>query len=194
MEKILIFAAHSDDAVIGMGGTIAKASRKGNKVLTVIFTTGEKSHPHLKKHVIKKQRISETARVDKLLGRESMNLNLEEGKLRKEFENKVLRNKIKNLIRKFNPTKVYTLSSSDPHPDHRIVNKFTLDILDELKYKKDVYGYEVWKIDKRGVRKARSFVELYDYRNNALQRTKDENSKVPTEKKEMIYYTIMKTI
>ena len=42
---ILVFAAHPDDEVLGCGGTIAKCSREGRKVVTVIFSHGEGSDP-----------------------------------------------------------------------------------------------------------------------------------------------------
>ena len=38
-DKILVFSAHSDDFVIGAGGTIANYAGKGSKVLAVVFLT-----------------------------------------------------------------------------------------------------------------------------------------------------------
>jgi len=51
-ESILVFSAHSDDFVIGAGGTIAKYVREGKKVQAIVFTYGEKSHPWLKGEVV----------------------------------------------------------------------------------------------------------------------------------------------
>jgi len=146
MEKILVFAAHPDDAEIGMGGTIAKYSENKDKIITLIFTKGEKSHPHIKEEVIARKRKSETKNVDELLKRKSIHLDLDEGKLKQYLNDDKLLNEIKEIINKFKPTKVYTLSSSDPHPDHRSVNEITLKILEELKFKGDIYAYEVWNV------------------------------------------------
>ena len=175
MEKILVFAAHSDDEVIGMGGTIAKNSRDGNKVLTIIFTSGEKSHPHIKKRIIAKKRKSETLKIDKTLGRESINLGLAEGKLRKEFENKETIERIKDIVKKFKPDRVYTLFRSDPHPDHIAVSEITLKILDEIKYKGDVYTYEVWNIVEDNRPKVYvDITNVFDIKKEALKEFKSQ--------------------
>ena len=38
--NILVLAAHPDDEVLGMGGTIKKFTKKGHNVKIVIFATG----------------------------------------------------------------------------------------------------------------------------------------------------------
>ena len=38
--KILVLAAHPDDEVLGMGGTILKHSKNGDNVTIVYLTTG----------------------------------------------------------------------------------------------------------------------------------------------------------
>ena len=75
MEKILVFAAHADDAEIGMGGTIAKYSESKDKIITLIFTRGEKSHPHIKEDVIAWKIISETKIVDERFGKKRFSSN-----------------------------------------------------------------------------------------------------------------------
>jgi len=68
MEKILIFCAHSDDELAGMGGTILKFASEKKKITKVIFSFGEKSHPHLKKEVITKGRVEEAMNASKAMG------------------------------------------------------------------------------------------------------------------------------
>ena len=58
-ETIIVFSAHSDDFVIGAGGTIAKYVQEGNKVISVVFSKGEKSHPWLKVEVVQEFRVEE---------------------------------------------------------------------------------------------------------------------------------------
>ena len=43
MHKILVIAAHPDDEVLGMGGTIAKLTREGKQVDVLIVTDGSSS-------------------------------------------------------------------------------------------------------------------------------------------------------
>ena len=43
MERILVIAAHPDDEVLGMGGTIAKYAKYGNEVAVLIVTDGSTS-------------------------------------------------------------------------------------------------------------------------------------------------------
>ena len=38
--KILVIAAHPDDEVLGMGGTIKKLSTSGNEIKTIFLSTG----------------------------------------------------------------------------------------------------------------------------------------------------------
>ena len=42
-KKILIFAAHPDDEVIGCGGTIAKLKKNGNEIFVCFVADGESS-------------------------------------------------------------------------------------------------------------------------------------------------------
>jgi len=66
-ETILILGAHSDDFVIGAGGTMAKYTQEGKKIISVVFSYGEKSHPWLKEDVVQKMRSEEAAKASKLL-------------------------------------------------------------------------------------------------------------------------------
>lgn len=43
MNKVLVIAAHPDDEVLGMGGTIAKLTKVGNEVNVLIVTDGSSS-------------------------------------------------------------------------------------------------------------------------------------------------------
>ncbi|MFB0559755.1 MAG: PIG-L deacetylase family protein [Candidatus Lokiarchaeia archaeon] len=44
LARIQVFAAHPDDGVIGMGGTITKLIREGHEVQVVIFTRGDEGY------------------------------------------------------------------------------------------------------------------------------------------------------
>ncbi len=144
-ETILIFCAHSDDSEVGMGGTIAKYIDEGKKITTITFSYGEKSTPHLREEVVKQARIKETEKVDKFLGKETIFLGLEEGKIEEQVTEEI-KEKVKQIIKEKKPSKIFTLSSLDTHKDHRDVNKAITSILEEMNYKGDVFAFEVWNV------------------------------------------------
>ena len=51
--KILILAAHPDDEVLGMGGTIKKLSKKGNDIKIIFMSTGILSRRKIESKVSK---------------------------------------------------------------------------------------------------------------------------------------------
>lgn len=145
-ENILIICAHSDDEAAGIGGTILKYLKEGKKVIKIVLSSGEKSHPHLKEKVAKGMRKDETDEISKKLGTKTIYFNLKDSKLKTEITKESVKKELEKLIKKYKPKKIYTTSGSDPHPDHRAANKLTLDIVNKLKRKIDVYSYEVWNI------------------------------------------------
>jgi len=151
MSNIIVFCAHNDDNLLGVGGTIAKYSREGIKTITVIFSYGESSNPWLKKKVTKEIRKRECEEANKIIkGGEIIYLGLKDGKLKQEIKNKNprVKKKIEQTIKKFKPVKIFTHSPKDPHPDHKAVTDVLVEVLDELKKKEkrkyDVYTYRVW--------------------------------------------------
>lgn len=108
---ILIFAAHPDDAELGMGGTIAKLTSEGKSVGIVDFTEAELSS----NGTIESRRV-ETEDASKMLtisARE--NLNIPDGKLK--VNDTVINSAIK-LIRKYKPKIIFAPYFNDRHPDH----------------------------------------------------------------------------
>ena len=54
--------------------------------------------------------------------------------------------KIKLIINKINPIRIFLHSVNDPHPDHKNVNRIVLETIDEMDYKGDVYSFNVWNV------------------------------------------------
>ena len=184
-ETILTFCAHNDDQIIGVGGTLAKYAEQGKKIITVIFSYGETSHPHIKKEITIKTRVEESKKADKILGlKDTIYLGLGEGKFLKEIEQKKLKNKLKNIIKINKPTKIFTHSSDDPHPDHRAVNKIAKQIYDELKLDCGLYTFDVWnpiKIKKRGTPKLIvDITETFNQKVNAFKAHKSQSLTIIT--------------
>ncbi|MBR9683212.1 PIG-L family deacetylase [Candidatus Woesearchaeota archaeon] len=144
-ETILVFGAHSDDFVIGAGGTIAKYTQEGKKVVSVVFSYGEKSHPWLKGEVVQKMRSKEATEASKLLRCKNLFFGLKEGRFLKDYQKKKIGDKLINLIEKYKPYRIFLHSSEDPHPDHRALHKIILELWDKLpKPKPELYIYSVW--------------------------------------------------
>jgi len=119
-NTIIIFEAHSDDAVIGMGGLILKYN-KDYEFILVTMTKGETAYTKLEeKSKIAEIRKAESLNADKILG---INKHI-------FLENPCqdLQNNLKNyheiikIIRKYKPIRIYTHKSPEKHRDHRITH------------------------------------------------------------------------
>ena len=123
--SVLILAAHSDDESIGMGGTIAKHTIKGDSVYGKYFTDGIGSRSNLKdEDKIKREKASKkAAEIIGLKWLESSNFpdnsmdSVPLLEIIKEIE------KIKSFVK---PKLIYTHSPSDLNIDHKIIAQATL--------------------------------------------------------------------
>jgi len=68
MEKLLVFAPHPDDDVIGCGGTIANNTAQGNQVTIVYLTSGENGSLAYSPAELSVVREEEATRAASLLG------------------------------------------------------------------------------------------------------------------------------
>lgn len=147
-ENILVFSAHSDDFVLGAGGTINEYAKKGNKVTAIIFSYGETGLPWLKEKFARKIRTDETLAACKLLNCKVVFFDLREGQFWKGYKEKKLHRKIISIIKRKKPAKIFLHSSEDPHPDHKAVNKIILDVFEKIEksveHKPELYIYSVW--------------------------------------------------
>lgn len=146
-ERILVIVAHSDDQMIGPGGTLKKYANEGKEIYTLIFSYGELSHPHFKKEVIQEIRVEESEKADRYIGGQGVKfLGLTEGKFQEEFKPKELEEVILNV----NPTKIFTHAEDENHPDHVVVNRLVLELYDKLRKEDkltcDVYAFDIWRL------------------------------------------------
>lgn len=144
-EVILVLSAHSDDFVLGAGGTIAAYAAQGKKVHCVVFSYGEKSHPWLKEHVVQKMRAKEAMDASSILGCKTTFLDLEEFKFLPQYQERPdIQEILQHIIKKCRPTKIFTHSPEDPHPDHKAVQQITQILYEQMHPKPEVYIYSVW--------------------------------------------------
>lgn len=123
--KALIFAAHPDDEVIALGGTIRKLANAGAEIRLVHFSDGAEGYGHLsEKETIVGQRDRETRRVCEILGiRSYFNLHRLDWNL--QVENPTYHAVVRE-IRIFQPDIVFTHTRADYH-DHMAVHDVVTD-------------------------------------------------------------------
>jgi len=116
-ETILIFEAHSDDAVIGMGGMILKI-KDIKDIILITLTRGETGYTsEEEKNTISERREQESLATDVLLGiKEHIFLDNLCQDLRNSKENY---QQIVQIIRTYTPSQIFTHKSPSKHRDHR---------------------------------------------------------------------------
>ncbi|MFH0979017.1 MAG: PIG-L deacetylase family protein [Candidatus Woesearchaeota archaeon] len=142
-ETILFLCAHNDDHLIGGGGTIAKYLQQGKHVHTLIFAYGESSHPHFRRQVAVEMRVKESKNAQRILGANPTSyLGWKEGHFAEEAKRR--KASLEKFVRDRNPSKIFTHSVDDPHPDHQAVYYIVTKLLDKMNCKADVYCFDVW--------------------------------------------------
>ncbi len=109
----LVISAHPDDAESQMGGTLAKLSAKGQRVLLVDLTDGEPTE--FAQAGVRAKQADEAARI---LGVERLSLGLQDRFLSDTIETRL---QIARLLREHRPRWVYSTSEACVHPDHAAV-------------------------------------------------------------------------
>ncbi|HIC87905.1 MAG TPA: hypothetical protein EYP04_00660 [Anaerolineae bacterium] len=130
VERVLVCAAHADDEVIGLGGTIARLSRQGVQVVMATFTRGETAYPSEElKDRMAEIRAAEARATDRLLGISQ--------RIQFDYPTRGLYNgpetlvDTMRLIRQVRPQVIFCHYSEDKHRDHRAL----AELIDEARWK-----------------------------------------------------------
>ena len=127
--KVLAFAGHPDDVLIGCGGSIVKHLDRKNEVYIVYMTSGESGSLDYSKEELANIREQETIEAMKILGVPKDNLiflhNLD-GYLNYDKKNLI---DITNTVRKIRPEVVYVHHSSDAHTDHKTTSRIVREAI-----------------------------------------------------------------
>ena len=128
MKNILVIAAHPDDEVLGVGGTIARLSNEGKNVYVLIVTDGSSSQygsdPNLAGILEEKE--EETRKCAEILGvKKVIYGGLPDMKL-DTVPHKEINKVIENIIDEIQPDTVFTHFWGDVNVDHQNVYKSTL--------------------------------------------------------------------
>lgn len=109
----MFVGAHPDDVELGAGGTLLKHLRRGDKVIYVVLSKGEKGgNP--------REREKELLEVINYLGiSEYFLFDFPDTRLYEKFLE--IKDTLENLINVYRPDRIYTHSLSDSHQDHKTV-------------------------------------------------------------------------
>ena len=122
--RIIVFGAHPDDAEFKAGGTAILWAKQGHHVKLVSVTNGDIGHWQMAGGPLAQRRTAEAAKADKILGAESEVLDIHDGELEPNLEN---RRKITRLIRQWQADIVIAHRPWDYHPDHRYTGVLVQD-------------------------------------------------------------------
>lgn len=146
-SRIMVVAAHPDDAEFGCGGTVAKWIEQGAQAVFVIATNGDKGDDRgvLGRNELAEVRKHEQLQAANLMGVKHVEfLDCEDSSLQADA---VLRGRIVELIRKWKPDTVFThdpsvvfaRSCGVNHCDHRNLGLVTVDAI--YPYARGVHQY-----------------------------------------------------
>jgi LmbE family N-acetylglucosaminyl deacetylase len=123
-QTVLVIVAHTDDEVLGAGGSIAKHSATGDVVYAVAMTDGVSARGV--SHTAKKYRYSASKRAAEILGFTWLaNGGFEDNEMDATPLLRIVQF-IETIKKEISPDIIYTQCGADLNIDHRIVNQATL--------------------------------------------------------------------
>lgn len=140
--KVLVIAAHSDDEILGLGGTLLKHNALNHDITVLYVTDGSKSvNPDLTSREMIEIRKYEALNLSKYISKVKA-IFLEE----KSFDFTVSNNlisEISNVIQNTNPDIIYILSPIDINIDHTYTAQAAFAAVDQINYNGRLCLYEV---------------------------------------------------
>ncbi len=125
MKKLMIFAPHPDDDIIGCGGTIAKNTAEGNTVSVVYISSGEAGSLNDSPGELAVIREEEARRAAALLGvNDLFFLRRQDGYI--AFEQEAIE-KLIRLIRAEKPDTIYLPHAQESVRDHQISHQLVIE-------------------------------------------------------------------
>lgn len=112
---VLAIAAHPDDIEVAMGGTAAKLSHQGFRLLIVDLCGGEPT-----RHAPPGERKKQARRAAEILGVDRVMLDFQDRLIQDTLEARL---QVAGLIRRYRPKWVFTTTLCGIHPDHKAVTE-----------------------------------------------------------------------
>jgi LmbE family N-acetylglucosaminyl deacetylase len=140
--EILVLAAHPDDEVLGMGGTIKKLTKKGHKVSLCVVSEGSSAQYTDKKLI--QVRKKDCLASSKILGISKVEfLELPDMKL-DTISHLEINKKLESIITRIKPKIVFSTPFNDLNLDHKKVYESCLIATRPLSTSvKEIYCYEI---------------------------------------------------
>lgn len=149
--KVLVIAAHPDDEILGVGGTINKHTRLGDEVYIFIVTDGSSSQYIGNKQIENKKNV-ELYEANKVLGvKKVIHSKFPDMKL-DTIPHIELNKGIEEIIKDIEPEVIYTHHYGDINKDHQKVFESTMVAARVTNIKiKEIYCYEVLSSTEWGI-------------------------------------------
>lgn len=124
-KKILVFAAHPDDEILGCGAILLKYKKSGAKIFVVILGEGVTSRKNAKPEELKKLH-KDAEKANKIIGVDMLFLeNLPDNRFDSVDMLDVVR-LTEKYIDKFKPDMIFTHNETDLNIDHQITHRAVL--------------------------------------------------------------------
>ena len=142
MRNIVVISAHPDDEILGVGGTLLKHKKNGDKIYWLITTNIFENQGFSKERISSRQKeikkISEALSVEKVFMLDYPTMSLSTSSLIEMLP------KISKIFTEIEPEIVYCLNRSDAHSDHRITFDAVMACTKSFRYPfiKQVLMYE----------------------------------------------------
>ena len=130
--SIAVVVAHPNDEVIGAGGTIAKYTKEGEEVNTIVLFKGEESALLFKSQVLAEQKKEESKKATRILKDNIIFMDFSDDELIENANEKQA--KLKELLLTLKPEKIFTHCPEDPNPSRRSIAKLikSYDLTSEI--------------------------------------------------------------
>lgn len=145
---VVVLAPHMDDDVIGMGGTIAYLSERGNEVYVVYLTDGGANYSGVERKRYVETRKDEARRTSQILSvRDVYFLDYPDAKLHQYVEPAT--EKVIDIVLHRKAGIIYVPHANEYHIDHRAANEIAKIVAWKLAFLYGhtihyIYEYEVW--------------------------------------------------
>ncbi len=127
MFKVIVFAPHPDDGLLGCGGSILKRVKEGGDVLFVYMTSGDAGSLDKSKEDLLKIREKEVKNALEVMGVTKVEfLRNDDGYL---FYSKKNLERVTSIIRRERPNIIYIPHEKDEHIDHVKTNKIVKEAI-----------------------------------------------------------------
>ena len=137
-QKVLVIAPHSDDEVIGAGGTLALHQECGSD-LRVLFVASDESAASETEAA---RRMVEARRVADLLGFDPHFLGLPDTKV--SLHEDELAHDLRRHIETYRPDVIICPFPGDHHRDHQATAAATIRAVNQSSFGGEIWCYEIW--------------------------------------------------